>query len=101
MPNHDIPAGRPVLVTTEFRGVFVGVLSSEQDLNSRTVTLKAARMVIYWGTTEGLFELCERGPTHKSKISSYADIPALHQVTGVFDIAPAAWERWCQVGRTR
>lgn len=85
---------RPVLVTTEYRGVFAGLIPEYQDLAARSMPLKAAKMAIYWGTTRGLMELCQTGPTAKSRISAPADIPMLHAVTAVFDIMPEAWSKW-------
>lgn len=85
---------KPVLITTEYRGVFAGLIPEDADLTARSMPLKNARMAIYWGTTKGLMELCETGPTVKSKISAPADIPMLHGVTAVFDITSDAWKMW-------
>lgn len=85
---------KQVLVTTQHRGVFAGEIEDDQDITARTMPLKNARMAIYWGTTRGLMELCETGPTSTSKISAPADIPALHDITAVFAITPEAWEKW-------
>ena len=85
---------RPVLVTTEHRGVFAGLIEDDQDLSARSLPLKSAKMAIYWGTTRGMMELCKDGPNSKSKISLAADIPMLHAVTAIFDIEPAAWAKW-------
>ncbi len=84
----------PVLVTTKHRGVFAGLVPSDQDLAAQTMALKGARMAIYWGTTKGLMELCQTGPTGKSRISAPADIPVLHDITAVFSITPEAWAKW-------
>lgn len=84
----------PVLVTTQHRGVFAGLIPADADLTAKTMPLKGARMAIYWGTTRGLMELCETGPTSKSRISAVADIPCLQDVTAVFSITPKAWEAW-------
>lgn len=93
-PHRQALSFRPVLVTTQHRGVFVGLIHGDQDVNVRTMPLKAAKMAIYWGTTRGLMELCETGPTEKSKISAPADIAALHDITAVFDVTPNAWAKW-------
>ncbi|MGH2619181.1 MAG: DUF6948 domain-containing protein [Anaerolineales bacterium] len=53
---------------------------------------------MYWGTTKGVMELCETGPTAKSKISAPADIPMLHDITALFDLTPAAWAAWNKEG---
>ncbi len=84
-----------VLITTEHRGVWYAEVSDAADLTTPTLTdLKNARMAIYWGTTKGLQELCQTGPTKSSTISAPADILVLHKVTGVFAITPAAAEKW-------
>lgn len=84
---------KPVLITTQHRGVFAGLVPDDQDMTARTVALKSARMFIYWGTTKGVMELAETGPTEKSRISATADIPALHDVTAIFTITPEAWAK--------
>ena len=58
---------RPVIVCTEFRGVFFGYAG---DTTGETIKLSKARMAIYWGTTRGVMELAEVGPNSKSKISA-------------------------------
>ncbi|MEP3072846.1 hypothetical protein [Maricaulis sp.] len=85
---------KPVLVTTQHRGVFAGLIPDDQDLTAKAMPLKGAKMAIYWGTTKGLMQLCEEGPTSKSKISSPADIPMLHDITAVFGISDDAWKKW-------
>jgi hypothetical protein len=85
---------KPVLVTTAHRGVFGGLIPDDQDLTVKQMPLKDARMAIRWGTTKGLMELCDSGPTTSSKISAPADIPMLHDITAVFAISDKAWEKW-------
>jgi hypothetical protein len=89
-----MPDTKPVLVTTSHRGVFAGLVPADQDMTARTVALGSAKMAIYWGTTKGVMQLAETGPTTKSRISAPADIPALHDITAIFDITPAAWAKW-------
>jgi hypothetical protein len=85
---------KQVLITTAHRGVFAGEIDDGQDIAAKAMPLKNARMAIYWGTTKGVMELCDTGPTKTSKISSPADIPMLHDITAVFDIKPEAWTKW-------
>ncbi len=85
---------KPVLITTQHRGVFAGLIPDDQDVSARSMPLTAAKMAIYWGTTRGVMELCATGPTAKSKISLPADIPMLNDITAVFDITPEAWVKW-------
>lgn len=85
---------KPILVCTQHRGVFAGLVPQDTDLTQRTLSLKDARMAIYFGTTKGVMELAETGPTSKSRISAKADIPVLHDITSIFEITPEAWNKW-------
>ena len=88
------PTHKPVLVTTQHRGVFAGLVPIDQDMFSRSLALKDAKMAIYWGTTKGVMQLASTGPTSSSKISAPADIPALQDITAIFDVTPEAWATW-------
>lgn len=81
---------RPVIVTTEHRGVFFGYAG---DTKGAVIQLRAARMAISFGTTRGLMELAETGPTSRSKISARADME-VRKITAVFDVTPAACAAW-------
>ena len=81
---------RPVIVCTEYRGVFFG---HADDTTGDTIRLTNARMAIYWGTTKGVMELAQSGPTAKSRISAPADIE-VRKVTAVFEVTPAAAKAW-------
>jgi len=81
---------RPVIVCTEHRGVFFGYAT---DTTGTSVNLKRARMAIYFGTTKGVMELAETGPTSKSKISARADLD-VRKITCVMEVTPAAAEAW-------
>jgi hypothetical protein len=81
---------RPVIVCTEYKGVFFGYAS---DTGGDTIKLRGAKMAIYWGTTRGVMELASTGPTDKSKISAPADIE-VRKVTAVFEVEKAAEEKW-------
>lgn len=85
---------KQVLVTTQHRGVFAGEIPDDQDLAAKAMPLANARMAIRWGTTKGLMQLAETGPTDASKISAPADIPMLHDITAVFAITGEAWKKW-------
>jgi hypothetical protein len=82
------------LITTAHRGVFAGEIDDHQDLSSKAMPVRNARMAIRFGTTRGLLELAETGPTSNSRISAPADIPMLHDITAVFAISDAAWSKW-------
>lgn len=81
---------RPVIVTTEHRGVFFGYANvTDGDV----IELKRARMAIAFGTTRGLMELAETGPTSRSKISARADLQ-VRKVTAVFEVTDPATKAW-------
>ena len=81
---------RPVLVCTEHRGVFFGYAT---DTSGDVIHLKEARMAIHWGTTKGVMQLADTGPTRDSKISAKADIE-IRKITSVFEVSPAALTAW-------
>lgn len=83
---------KPVIVTTIYRGVFFGYTKNHMQTN---VNLRRARMAIQWGTTQGLLELAETGPTSQSKIGAVADA-YLHGVNAVFRVTPEAEQAWLE-----
>lgn len=86
-----------ILVTTAHRGVWFAQVEETKDLTTETLTdLKNCKMAIVWGTTKGIQELCQTGPTTRSKISIASDIPVLHKVTAVFAVTDDAAKIWMQ-----
>ena len=86
---------KSVLITTQHRGVFYGEVNGETDLKETVLTdIKNARMAIYFGTTKGVMELADTGPTSSSRIGAAADIDVLHDVTGVFSVTDKAKKKW-------
>lgn len=81
---------RPVIICTEYRGVFFGYAT---DTSKDVIHLKRARMAIYWGTTKGVMQLADTGPTSNSKISARADLE-VRKVTAVFEVSEAATKAW-------
>lgn len=84
------PKERPVIVCTEFRGVFYGLAA---NTSGDVIHLRGARMAISFGTTRGVMELAETGPTDRSKISARADVE-VRKCTAVFEVTPEAAEKW-------
>ena len=80
-----------VLVTTEYRGVFVGFLESQ---DSRTVVLTRAKCAIRWNTDGGFLELAKKGPNDGSRIGSEAERITLYSVTSIADVTDEAREKW-------
>jgi hypothetical protein len=81
---------RPVIVCTTYKGVFFGYAEST---DGDVIKLARARMAIYWGTTRGVMELAETGPTGSSKISARADLE-LRGITAIFEVAEGAVAKW-------
>ena len=84
---------RPVIVTTEYRGVFFGYAD---DTSGDTIKLKRARNCIYWSaSTGGFMGLAEKGPQEGSRIGPRVAMIELRKVTSVLeptDDAISAWE---------
>lgn len=87
---------RAVIICTSHRGVFFGRTrqTNESILKTGIVNhLKGARMAIRWGTTRGVMQLAESGPTATSKVGAPADV-GLNAVTSVFDVTAEAAALW-------
>lgn len=84
---------RPVLVTTEYRGVFFGYAT---ETDGDTIHLKRARNCIYWSAdVKGFLGLATAGPTNGCRIGPPADVE-LRKITCVAEVtadAAGAWER--------
>jgi hypothetical protein len=81
---------RPVIVCTTHRGVFFGYA---KKTDGDAIALRSARMAIRFGTTRGVMELAETGPTSSSKVSARADIE-VRSITAVFDVTTSAVAKW-------
>jgi len=86
---------KPVLITTEFRGVFFGYIEKDKDLPDE-ITLTKVRNCIYWSASVGGFlGLAANGPDKECRIG--AEVPELRlfkvtSVTPVTEIAEAKWK---------
>jgi hypothetical protein len=85
--------GRPVLVTTEHRGVFFGYLDGE--LSKERLTLKKIRNCLYWGTgVKGFIGLSQTGPDKASRVGPAADEATIFDITAVIACTPEAVKAW-------
>lgn len=83
--------GRPVLVTTEYRGVFFGYAD---DTSGDNIKLKSARNIPYWdASTKGFLGLANAGPGKACRVGPPADID-LRKVTCVAECTPDAVKAW-------
>lgn len=87
----------PVLVTTEFRGVFFGDLASKENLPD-SCTLKNARNCIYWSSDcKGFLGLASDGPTPSCKIGRMVDSITLYKITSVTPVSEKAVKVWMEI----
>lgn len=85
-------AKRYVLVTTEFRGVFMGALESDDGTK---VTLSEAQMCTYWTSdTHGVFGLASKGPVEGCRIGPPVERLTIRKVTAMADVSDEAVARW-------
>jgi hypothetical protein len=83
---------RPVLVTTEFRGVFFGYA---EDTTGDSVTLTNARNCIYWPSENGGFGgLASEGPAKAARIGAVVGKIDLRKVTSVSEVNANAAAKW-------
>jgi hypothetical protein len=83
---------RPVLVTTEYRGVFFGYA---EDTSGDTITMTGIRNCIYWSSDVGGFlGLADTGPTASCRIGATADKGEVRKVTGVWEVGKEADLAW-------
>lgn len=83
---------RPVLVTTEHRGVFFGYAT---DIDGATIELKRARLCIYWSADlKGFMGLASHGPTSGCRIGPAVESIVLRGITAVVAVTKGAAEKW-------
>lgn len=78
---------RPVIVTTEHRGVFFGYAT---DTEGESIALSRARNVLYWSADcKGFMGLAANGPTKGCRIGPAVDC-TLRKITAVLEVTPDA-----------
>jgi hypothetical protein len=83
---------RAVVICTDKRGVFFGYSG---DTSGDTVTLKRARMCVYWDVaTKGVMGLAAGGPTKGCKVTAAVPVAELRGITCVLDCSDDARGRW-------
>lgn len=84
---------KPILVTTEYRGVFFGY-TEEGVKPDMSIDLVKARNCVYWDEVlKGFLGLAAFGPNAKCRIGPAVDI-TLYKVTLTGDPTPAAVKAW-------
>ena len=85
---------KPVLVTTEFRGVFFGFVKSDKNLPEE-ITLTECRNCIYWASSIGGFlGLASKGPNGDCRIGALIKEITLYKITSVTPVEEKAVEAW-------
>lgn len=83
---------RPVLVTTQHRGVFFGYLESKPGAE---VTLSKARNCLYWPAgTQGFLGLATTGPIKGTRVGPAVATLTLYGVTSVSEVTADAAKAW-------
>ncbi len=83
---------RPVLVTTEYRGVFFGYAD---DTSGDVIVLTNARNCIYWPSANGGFGgLASEGPAKGARIGARVDKLELRKITSVAEMTEVATKAW-------
>lgn len=89
--NGKQQAERPVIVTTEHRGVFFGYATT---IDGEQIALKRARLCVYWSRdVKGFMGLAANGPSSSCRIGPAADI-TLRKITAVLEVTPEAAIKW-------
>ena len=83
---------RPVIVTTEYRGVFFFFF---YDTSGDTIYIKNARNCIYWDSSIGGFMgLASEGPNNNCRIGAEVDNFEARKVTSIIDVSKKAEDAW-------
>ena len=85
---------KPVLVTTEFKGVFFGYVKNDKNLPEE-ITLTDCRNCIYWSHSIGGFlGLASKGPNSDCRIGSQIKEITLYKITSVTEVEEKAVDAW-------
>ena len=86
---------KAVIVCTDKRGVIFGYAKKGIPNRRGQITLKKARMCLYWpASVGGVFGLGEIGPNADTKISAKLSGVCLEGVTAIFDVSKDAEKAW-------
>ena len=87
---------KPVIVTTEHRGVFFGYVGDRSKAPSE-IEIEKARMCVYWSNdVKGVLGLAATGPTKGCRVTHAVPKFTAYKVTGILDCSPEAAEKWEQ-----
>jgi hypothetical protein len=85
---------KPVLVTTEFRGVFFGYVKDDKKSPDQ-ITLTNVRNCIYWSADVGGFlGLASGGPTSGCKLGAKLLELTIYKITSIAPVSEEAEKKW-------
>lgn len=85
---------KPVLITTEFRGVFFGFVKDDSKLPSE-ITLTGAKNCMYWAVScRGFLGLAAHGPNAECRIGEEVSEITLYKITSVSNVSEEAVAQW-------
>ena len=85
----------PILVTTEYRGVFFGYVESRDDAKGDSFTLRDARNCLYWSEdVRGFLGLAATGPSDRCRVGPKVRSLDIRKVTAVAEVNREAVRRW-------
>lgn len=83
---------RPVIITTEYRGVFFGYA---ENTSGDTIILKEARNCIYWHEgIRGFMGLASTDSLERCRIGAKVAQIELRKITAVVEVEPQAEKAW-------
>lgn len=86
--------GKMCVVTTQWRGVFVGVVESRSE-DGDEVTLADAQLCVSWSSSvRGWIGLAATGPDESCRVSTVAPRVTLRGVTSVAECTAQASDAW-------
>lgn len=85
---------RPVVVTTEHRGVFFGNMNGSSETD-KVITLTDAQMCVYWSSdVRGILGLAATGPSRSCRVTPAVPKMTVQDVTAVMDATDEAVKAW-------
>ena len=92
LSKEDVMASEnPVIVTTEYKGVFFGYVPSKQKMDVVTIRLARARMCVYWSAdVKSVLGLAATGPSAGCRIGPAVPGVTLQKVTSIIEVSPEA-----------
>jgi len=89
----ELLTGKSVIVTTDCKGVYHGTLVDHDHMHA-TCYLAKANMIATWGTSAGVDELADTGPTDRSDVCAMVQLIWINRLTSVVLCSEDAIKKW-------